>query len=1001
MLSEKNNIFKKTLVCIFGLAVIFCFVAGICFYSASGAEFGGVSYDEFYYLDETLEIQEGKFTADGNEYVADFYTVYPDGSKNVSRNLLLDQQGEYTVKYFYTADGSTYSAEESFFVNQPLYEVVGSGSADFVSYEFSDTHEVVSGIRASLQDMDELKFNKKIDLNGKTKDDILISLNILAQDKGEFDFKTLRFRFTDAYNTSNYVDIVAYASEGTHDSAYYSSYWNAGAYNQQLTGYEYLTGQLFVASVYGKNINASFRSMPYNNRSLKDDVFTVSFDYEEKSVYGSYLDGRDPFIIDLDNSSYFSNLWNGFTTGEVYMSIFCEKLVKSHADILITSFAGGEKLNKNFIFDDVDPVIDIDYDGYSENNIPEGKLNEKYKIFDYEASDNIGIAQVKTNVIYGNKININLKDGYFIPQYSGIYTVIYTATDLHGNVTTEKYNVFVGTTEKSLTLQLDDSKVTGKCGEAVSVKDFVFSGGYGEPKAEITVTGENGFSQAVSITDKQFVPLQSGVYKVNVTVKDYVGQSLTKSYNLEVAPNNKPIFLDDVDNLLPSYFMAGYDYTLPDLKANDFSSGEAVSIDAAVSVNNGEYADGLFRPANDGSVTITYSATCNGISDKREYTRPVINIFENGSMNVSKLFVLDSGVTGGFGTGGYAVYTMEDDAGMTFINSVLAKPFYLSLNFEADKTNFSSVSVYLIDSEDTDAVIKFNVRKASSGAILSINDGKAINVSQNFNGDQSKDFIFSYDDRSGYFTFDKLSYLIATYTNGKEFNGFESGFVNIRVELEGVTGPSQIIVKNVNGQIMLEDVDDDYLAPQIAVLGELTGVYNIGAEVTVPPVVVKDVISPSLGECTVKVLSPSEEVVVSTDGMSLNNLPLGEYTFKLTEYGTYEVIYTLKDSAGNSITKKFMLTVFDEKAPEITVDSAEKLNAKVGDTHKIAGYSVKDDISSEDKIIVRIFVIGPDGKIDNAASEIIFAEKGDYRICYYAMDETGNTAMRYYTVYVR
>ena len=50
------------------------------------------------------------------------------------------------------------------------------------------------------------------------------------------------------------------------------------------------------------------------------NFLSVAFDLQEKQVFGP-AGSKGNFIIDLDDMNYVSKPWDGFTTGEVYMTI--------------------------------------------------------------------------------------------------------------------------------------------------------------------------------------------------------------------------------------------------------------------------------------------------------------------------------------------------------------------------------------------------------------------------------------------------------------------------------------------------------------------------------------------------------------------------------------------------------------------------------------------------------------------------------------------------------
>ena len=68
----------------------------------------------------------------------------------------------------------------------------------------------------------------------------------------------------------------------------------------------------------------------------------------------------DNFIIDLDDPSHVTKLWEGFTTGEVNMTITAEKYSGSTFDFMITKI-GTNDITPVYNYDLKGPKISVDY----------------------------------------------------------------------------------------------------------------------------------------------------------------------------------------------------------------------------------------------------------------------------------------------------------------------------------------------------------------------------------------------------------------------------------------------------------------------------------------------------------------------------------------------------------------------------------------------------------------------------------------------------------------
>lgn len=62
------------------------------------------------------------------------------------------------------------------------------------------------------------------------------------------------------------------------------------------------------------------------------------------------------------------------------------------------------------------------------------------------------------------------------------------------------------------------------------------------------------------------MPMYGETYTVIYTATDFIGQTSVRSYNVEVSPNDKPVF-NTAPDLLP-YYINNNDYTIPQVLCN-------------------------------------------------------------------------------------------------------------------------------------------------------------------------------------------------------------------------------------------------------------------------------------------------------------------------------------------------------------------------------------------------------------------------------------------------
>ena len=122
-----------------------------------------------------------------------------------------------------------------------------------------------------------------------------------------------------------------------------------------------------------------------------------------------------------------------------------------------------------------------------------------------------------------------------------------------------------------------------------------------------------------------------------------------------------------------------------------------------------------------------------------------------------------------------------------------------------------------------------------------------------------------------------------------------------------------------------------------------------------------------------------------------------EYQISLSAYGDYNVSVTAKEGEGwkysNESYFDYVVTVTDGEAPTIDFkkDFAKKL--KVGDTLSIPKYTVSDNFTKAEDIVVLKMIINPKGMpiyLYGDDNGIRCEYAGIYQIKIYVYDEMGN-----------
>ena len=555
----------------------------------------------------------------------------------------------------------------------------------------------------------------------------------------------------------------------------------------------------------------------------------------------------------------------------------------------------------------------------------------------------------------------------------------------------------------NITATLSNSEENYTVGTIITLQQAELNGGYGNIDKSVKIVSlSSGAEYLMEYSDNmRFKLSELGGYRIIYTFSDYIGRTAEVSYKINVSDTDYPVFIDDqkVEDALPIYFIAGYDYTLPELRAYCFSDYNDY-VDTTVSVDYGTVSYLSFTPsALSSSVRITYTATLNQKSASVSFERPVVSIFnESEGIDMRKLFVGDN-ITSKFiaiNNLNYVAYDITDDTTLRFLNTLCVNDFSMVLRFtDYAKLNFEKATVVLTDSFDPLINIRIDLFKSKKGQlIMRIGDS---DIEYSLGTIVNNDIMFKYSGNDGsLFAGKHVLALIGSYNGGK-FNGFESRMINVSIEFSGVSGTgTELLISKICNQNMCDD-DSDFTKPIISVLNSPVGSYELNKTIVLPETYAFDVISPFITSFNVKITGPSG-VIMTSDVASVNP----GYSFKLTEFGNYAIVYTATDVAGNRSTKTIDIAVLDNVPPEIVLSGTNVTSAKVNSKIKIVSMTASDAITPQDELVKMIYVLAPDGQVHKVGANMEFTvtRKGRYQIYYFAQDETGNYSTVINYVYV-
>ncbi|MBR2375356.1 MAG: hypothetical protein IKA88_03615 [Clostridia bacterium] len=886
----------------------------------------------------------------------------------------------------------------------PLYEATTDNS--HVEYGAFDSVPEAEGIKVELFTGDTFYYNKPIDLRGMSKTDPLVEICVVPQEFGSQDVQTLEIMFTDVYDPQNTVKVEFHECSGVT----YMTYVMTAATGQPLTGREH-GGKIHRANSYGQWCWMNFSSQLTNSMKSHDkNLIALAYDFEESSV-NLYACGSTLTFADFDSSDYFQNVWSGFTTGEVLLSIKCDKYAKTRANFVLQKISGHD-LTEEVYVDNVHPDIQVDYEGY-EQELPQAVVGKPYKLFYAQAADNLdGFITAKTRV-YRNyymvdRINVSSDGKMFTPTEVGTYYVEYSAIDRFGNTAKKVLEVQAVAETDEVAITFDDGVKNGYAGTLIGLPDVYATGGTG--KLSISKTIAIG-GKAYEIKDNAFRPLDAGEYIYTVTATDYVGQSQTEMYTIVVTAGDSPVFIDPT--AVPKYFLVGKTYVLPVIDAYDYSdlSGRAVKtkIYAVQGGQETEITNG-YTPMQEGDVTIVYKADNGKAVATISYAAKTVQVDDGlGNIDMAKYFDVENMSMTKHDD--HMVFSATDNrASATYIMPMSRYTSTLEFLVKNEQAGFDKLNIYYYNYYDASKFVKLTYENIGGGNLtFYVNDSKelATSLSFAFNGIyneltiNAKKGIVKADSRLG------TKVTLNTYYDGTPLDtDLENCMSYFKMELEGVKSDSAVQFRIIGGQLMSSS-PYDIQEPVVLLAEQQVGDLSINSEIVLQPACAYDLLDPNVS-AYVSVLDVNGNPLTSMDGVLMRNVSVRQsYRLKFEQYGKFRVMYSAMDSWGNMNTVVgFTINVIYESAPVITLEDDVIQEITLGEEVYLPKMTVTDNC--EGAINAFVYVVTSKGNYYTITQEMMevgtdgFAPKytGVYYVRYVAVDANGNMTIKQYEVRV-
>ncbi|MBQ8658221.1 MAG: hypothetical protein IJ506_03720 [Clostridia bacterium] len=964
-----------------------------------------------YARNDYLTIPQGTITVDGSAKKAEHTLVYPSGAAFTGDIAFLRETGEYKIVYNATDGMKNYVDEYSFSVENKMsslfsYEknVTVENGVGLPSYVNAETFEGANteGVNFIVNSAENtsIRYNHVIDLaelgfskyDAQDQSTAFIEFMFTPFDNGKKETSYLELILTDVYDESNYLTIRMTA--GDLNYAYPASMYTKTFIKDGEEGYGWHLGQY--TGQPGTPLRASAYGQPIGYETLRAGSFY--FDCTELELWGGPVNNQTWLVMDqFDNPEIVGPdcVWNGFTTGEVYLTLNFPDISDDRMSFTVFSI-GGKTISDAYGTYGATEIL-LDTDGYDlqEDYIVAGE-NMYFDVFNaFALAENYGLIDgLKTNVYFGadKSEKLPIENGRFAVEKTGVYVLEYLLDGETGKTVREivlKAKSEYDERDKLGYVFPEGLPNQAQQGEKVFLPIGTVTGGIGNDSG-VNVKVQFDNEEIEVLTDGKypaFLAEKAGEYTVLFEAYDAIGGKCPKEWTVNVLSTAKPYITDPV---LPAYFLIGEEYFFP--AAEVFCCDET---ELTVSIGGEDYTNRAYTVT--GNFEVVYKAKVKGADTYSEKSIPcTASVAQKGVSYLTHFFSTNN--VSAENTAKGINFTATQDGSFSFVKKIDVALLNVLLRANEGYSSYEGLSITLTDSVNANERITLSFKNYSingkTATALYLNGEYAKIVDGLLDGTTETDLFVEYDPERLAFVDEngKVLTKISYCENGGKFEGFTSGYAYVDFAFEGVYGETTLTLYRLASQTLTTLVQEDTASPTIIYDSQMPiGTYlAVGETFTLSSARAYDLFG-SIESFSVKVVFSDGETVYSGNGSEY-------YTFNLTKEGVYTISYVAQDTNGKKDTREFFVYSIEGQPPVVTLTNV-KNTAKVGKTYKFATASVEDD----SKTALTVFFLDEKENrilVDLEKNTYIFKKAGKYEVFYYAVDQYNNFTVTSYVLEV-
>ena len=735
-ISTKKSIILVLFCCVFCVSCLLFVMNNKA--NAENGVINKVEIKQLYWVGEELNLSNASVKYDNVDYNVSQSLLYlPSGDILSGKVFNLQLKGNYVLELKANTDSGVVIAKEEFSVVDNAYLIDNTSSYTYKSNGVTTANDGRTGLEVSLSEGAEFIFNQPIDItncnlgqtpvisfcpfqySGAYDNDLTDSIRTVDVDATKFYVK-----LTDCYDSTKYV-IVELLNRNVAGGMAENPWYSAGA-NGQILGA--LDPSVFRNQGYNGEV------VPYNGTEwfslyegfgvsvggalpLNTGSISIHYDTKTNKVYANQLANtniveKSIFINDLSDAHVQDNPFEGFTTGEVYLSVYASGYKGVSASFDVTEICGisGEQLNKTYAEDVVAPKIIFNEQVKDSYFAARGSKVTIKKATSYDVNNARNALTTTVYYAYGtsNQTIINVDNGEFNLNKLGSYTIEYKAVDTYGNETIKTIEIIsidcTSSNGKIIQVDVPYLSSTQEGGATVELPSFDIYSPNGDVKVSATITMPNGQEICFEDGKGEFCFTQLGQVGVSYVLFDGIVEEII-DYKINVVSSNNVLFND---LSLPIGFIKDATYSLEKMVATVFDGQTESSVVAdAFVIEDGKETqmkaisyDSFTVCANE-SVQFVYKV---GSNEKRSDVIKVydVNYSNSAKLDKSKYFISNMEVES---QRKYINLKSKLTAGtdsFEFINYVSISCFEFKFFIPAEQADFSRLEITLYDIENAE-----------------------------------------------------------------------------------------------------------------------------------------------------------------------------------------------------------------------------------------------------------------------------------------------------------